>query len=245
MMGCASLGLVCGPIFGGLLTERVTWRLCFYINLPVGGITGGILAFMHIPDSKQADSHLATREQKGKRLDIPGFILFTPTIIMLLLALEWGGVTYRWNSSVVIGLFCGAGVAWIIFLLWERRQGEGVSPNPFPNSSSTLGILSPRVQEFQEMRRVANGKTSGNDPPRTLHPSHHRLLSTNYDAGPRPPPPRELLHACLVPSSEERLSNHERRLLHALSRQSNDQLSSHWHPKYSPFPLPCLTTPIN
>ncbi|KAH8800024.1 major facilitator superfamily domain-containing protein [Hyaloscypha sp. PMI_1271] len=125
MMGCSSLGLVCGPIFGGLLTERASWRWCFYMNLPVGGITGGILAFMHIPDSKQSDSHLATREQKGKRLDIPGFILFTPTIIMLLLALEWGGVTYRWNSSVVIGLFCGAGVAWIIFLLWERRQGEG------------------------------------------------------------------------------------------------------------------------
>ncbi|KAE9380142.1 MFS general substrate transporter [Stipitochalara longipes BDJ] len=125
MMGCASLGLVSGPIFGGLLTEKASWRWCFYMNLPVGGLTGGILAFMHIPDSKQADSHLATREQKSKRLDIPGFLLFTPTIIMLLLALEWGGVTYRWNSSVVIGLFCGTGVAWIIFLLWERRQGEG------------------------------------------------------------------------------------------------------------------------
>ena len=132
MTGCASLGLVCGPIFGGLLTQRVTWRWCFYLNFPVSGVTGSILAFMHIPDSKQANSHLATREQKGKRLDIPGFLLFTPTIIMLLLALEWGGVTYNWNSSVVVGLFCGAGAAWIVFLLWEGRQGEGVSLNSFP-----------------------------------------------------------------------------------------------------------------
>jgi len=127
MMGFASLGLVCGPILGGLLTQRASWRWCFYMNLPIGGVTGGILAFMHIPDSKQADSHLATREQKRKRLDIPGFLLFTPAITLLLLALGWGGVTYSWNSSIVIGLFCGAGAAWIVFLLWERRQGEDVS----------------------------------------------------------------------------------------------------------------------
>lgn len=100
---------------------------CFYVNLPVGGVTGALLAFMKIPDSKQANADLATREQQVKRLDLPGFVLFTPTIIMLLLALEWGGVTYRWNSSIIIGLFCSAGIAWILFLLWEWRQGEGVS----------------------------------------------------------------------------------------------------------------------
>jgi len=138
-MGFASLGLVCGPIFGGLLTEKASWRWCFYMNLPVGGVTGGILAFMHIPDSKQADSHLATSGRRGKRLDIPGFLLFTPAIIMLLLALEWGGVTYRWNSSVVIGLLCGAGLEWVVFLLWERKQGEGVSSR-FPCSSFVFEI---------------------------------------------------------------------------------------------------------
>jgi MFS family permease len=127
MMGCASLGLVCGPIFGGLLTERVSWRWCFYMNLPAGGVTGSLLAFLKIPDSKQANVDLATREQQLKRLDLPGFVLFTPTTVMLLLALEWGGVTYRWNSSIVIGLFCGSGVTLIFFLLWERRQGKGVS----------------------------------------------------------------------------------------------------------------------
>jgi MFS family permease len=127
MMGFASLGLVCGPIFGGLLTEKVSWRWCFYVNLPVGGVTGTILAFLKIPDSKQQDADLATCKQRLKRLDIPGFTLFTPAIIMLLLALDWGGVTYKWTSSTIIGLFCGAGGAWIMFLLWERTQGEGVS----------------------------------------------------------------------------------------------------------------------
>jgi len=127
MMGFASLGLVCGPIFGGLLTQKVSWRWCFYINIPVGVVTGTLLAFLKIPDSKQVDADLATCKQRVKRLDLPGFALFTPSIIMLLLALDWGGVSYHWNSSTIIGLFCGAGAAWIAFLLWERRQGEGVS----------------------------------------------------------------------------------------------------------------------
>ena len=122
------------------------------MNLPIGGITGAILAFMRIPDSKQADSHLATREQKRKRLDIPGFLLFTPAIIMLLLALEWGGVTYRWSSSVVIGLLCGAGVEWIVFLLWERMQGDGVSATP-PRCFFILEILAREYTRGDNERR--------------------------------------------------------------------------------------------
>jgi MFS family permease len=139
MMGFASLGLVCGPIFGGLLTQKVSWRWCFYINIPVGVVTGTLLAFLKIPDSKQVGADLATCKQRIKRLDLPGFALFTPSIIMLLLALDWGGVSYHWNSSTIIGLFCGAGAAWIAFLLWERRQGEGVSASfHTPNCPSLI-----------------------------------------------------------------------------------------------------------
>lgn len=53
-----------------------------------------------------------------------GFAIFAPSVIQLLLALEWGGNTYAWNSATTIGLFCGAGCMFIIFLLWERRKGE-------------------------------------------------------------------------------------------------------------------------
>lgn len=53
-----------------------------------------------------------------------GFTLFAPAAIMFLLALQWGGNDYPWSSSVVIGLFCGAGVTAILFILWERHMGE-------------------------------------------------------------------------------------------------------------------------
>jgi hypothetical protein len=43
---------------------------------------------------------------------------------MFLLAIEWGGTTYRWSSANVIGLFCGSAATLVAFLLWEERQGD-------------------------------------------------------------------------------------------------------------------------
>lgn len=43
---------------------------------------------------------------------------------MLLLALTWGGGTYSWNSSIIIGLFTGSGVTFIIFVLWQRHMKD-------------------------------------------------------------------------------------------------------------------------
>jgi hypothetical protein len=43
---------------------------------------------------------------------------------MFLLALEWGGNTYRWDSATVIGLFCGAAGTIALFFIWESRIGD-------------------------------------------------------------------------------------------------------------------------
>lgn len=44
---------------------------------------------------------------------------------MFLLALEWGGDEYAWNSAMVIGLFCGSAVNLAVFLAWEYKKGDG------------------------------------------------------------------------------------------------------------------------
>lgn len=123
VMGLSSIGMVLGPVLGGVLTEHASWRWCFYINLPFGAITFVILFLTHIPDSSLTSSTPATPKQQLARLDLPGFAIFTPACVMLLLAFDWGGVSYKWNSPTIIGLFCGAVVTAALFFFWEGTRG--------------------------------------------------------------------------------------------------------------------------
>lgn len=59
-----------------------------------------------------------------KELDLIGFALFGPAAIMLLLALQYGGNQFAWNSSQVIGLFVGSAVTFVVFALWEAHKGD-------------------------------------------------------------------------------------------------------------------------
>ncbi|KAL2013195.1 hypothetical protein VTN00DRAFT_720 [Thermoascus crustaceus] len=58
------------------------------------------------------------------KLNLIGFILFAPAAIQFFLALDYGGNQYAWNSATVIGLFCGAGGTFIVFLVWEYFKGD-------------------------------------------------------------------------------------------------------------------------
>jgi hypothetical protein len=96
----------------------------FWINLPIGGITAIVLSLIQIPNASEASTSRQTFSAHFNRLDFPGLLFFAPTCIMLLLALDWGGVTYPWSSATVIGLFCGCVGALIVFLLVERYQKD-------------------------------------------------------------------------------------------------------------------------
>lgn len=132
MMSFAQIGIILGPLIGGLLTQYATWRWCFYINLPPGAIVAVLLILIAIPDKRPKDDGVKwTIGGLAKKLDLLGFAFFAPAAIQLLLALEWGGTRYHWDNAVIIGLFCGAAGTFALFLVIEYHQGDEAMI-PFP-----------------------------------------------------------------------------------------------------------------
>jgi hypothetical protein len=102
------------------------FRAGFYLNLPIGGAAALLIFLIPIAEiTPKAPFNLALIRKVIPDLDLIGFMLFIPSSILLLLALQFGsGNTYSWSSSTVIGLFCGSGVSIILFITWERRMGD-------------------------------------------------------------------------------------------------------------------------
>ncbi|KAI1329047.1 major facilitator superfamily domain-containing protein [Xylariaceae sp. FL0255] len=126
LIGIGQIGVILGPVIGGLLTQYVTWRWCFYINLPIGGVAGFIMTFIHVPEQivKAPFSWDLVRRTIPK-FDIIGFVIFAPAATFLLLALQLGaGGTYTFQSTIVIVFFVLFAVFAIAFVLWEWKAGE-------------------------------------------------------------------------------------------------------------------------
>lgn len=112
------IGAISGPLIGGVFTTEVTWRWCFYLSLPLGGLTiGAVLLFFHPPPRKTKGDK--TLIQLLWSLDISGAVLTLAAMICLLLALQDGGISKDWNTSHEIGLIVGAGVIAIAFVINE------------------------------------------------------------------------------------------------------------------------------
>lgn len=122
------LASVCAPLLGGVLTDRVSWRACFGINLPLGAVSGAIIFFFFENPRLNPESGLPIKE-KLKKLDLPSTAIFVPSICCLLLALQWGGATYGWSDARIIVLLVTfvvslTGFGWLQY----RRQDNATLP---------------------------------------------------------------------------------------------------------------------
>jgi MFS family permease len=138
--GIEAMSATAGPLLGGVLTDRLSWRWCFYINLPLGFITIILITLFFENPRKSTDAPLSWK-QKAVRLDLLGTVVFVPSITSLLLALQWGGSKYGWGDVRIIVLLCISIVllAAFIFQQWRKGNDATLPPRIFGNRSLISG----------------------------------------------------------------------------------------------------------
>jgi EmrB/QacA subfamily drug resistance transporter len=109
--GVSAIALAVGPVLGGWLTEDVSWRAIFFLNLPVAVGAVAVTLFA---------AHESRDETVGRNVDIPGIAAMTVALTALVFALVEGN-SWGWGSPGILGLLALSAVALAAFVAIERR----------------------------------------------------------------------------------------------------------------------------
>ena len=114
-----AVAMALGPLAGGFLTDNLSWRWIFYVNLPVGGVA--LLVIL---------TGMVNVRSRGARpsMDYRGVVVLVACVVPLLLALTWAGREFAWDSPQVVGLLVFAGLMGGLFLLVESRAKDPLIP---------------------------------------------------------------------------------------------------------------------
>lgn len=126
-----SLGIITGPVLGGLLISTFGWRAIFFVNIPVG-VVGTWLALRNVPNTEPAP---------GQRFDILGAVLMSLSMFSLSLALTLGQ-ELGFSSAAILGAFALSAVTAIAFVYVELRvDSPMVELRLFRNPMLTVSVV--------------------------------------------------------------------------------------------------------
>ena len=111
------IAAVTGPLAGGTLTQAISWRWIFYVNLPLGAIALAVVA-----------RTLSASPSREHRIDYAGAITLGLSLGAILIACAWSGTTYPIGSAQVVGPFVAGVIGLGLFGWIERRASEPVIP---------------------------------------------------------------------------------------------------------------------
>jgi EmrB/QacA subfamily drug resistance transporter len=129
MMAAMMLAMIAGPLVGGYITDSLSWRWIFYINMPIGGAALVYLwATLHVP-----------RRRVEHRVDYLGAAVIAAGATAITLLASWGGTQYAWGSWEIIMLAAIVVVSLALFFVVESRAQEPILPlHVFTNRNFSL-----------------------------------------------------------------------------------------------------------
>ncbi|MDP4086316.1 MAG: MDR family MFS transporter [Bacillota bacterium] len=133
-MGSAgALASIIGPTLGGYITDNLSWRWIFYVNVPVGIITL-VIALFSLPEHEEGEAK--------KNIDFLGAAALIVSLIPMLLAFTWAGNKYDWSSVQIISMLVFSAIMLVIFGLIERKAEDPIIPlSLFKNSIFNISAI--------------------------------------------------------------------------------------------------------
>ncbi|KAJ5619235.1 hypothetical protein N7510_003219 [Penicillium lagena] len=145
--GVECIALAFGPFISGSIAHYSTWRVSFYIIIPISAAIIVMVFFSISHIRRPENAHLSSKDGL-KRIDWTGFSINVPMTLCLVLALEWAGTAYSWTNWRIILLLTISAVLLAIFLFVEYRARD--------NSMVPLKMLRQRSVAFASLITFCN-----------------------------------------------------------------------------------------